>query len=155
MIPARLIVYGVAVAALAAGALWYRHSLIAEGKAQVQALWDADEAAEKAVADAASLEALRQDAEDAQRNEGVIRDLNEKHAADLAGRDNLYRLLQRHAATTDTIRASQIAGSAAALAASETRRDERLDGLLADALTDARLNADQLDALIAVVKPQM
>lgn len=152
-------------AALLAGLLWGLHSYgqkrFEAGAASVQARWDADEAEEKRVADEATAQARMQDAADAARNEVIISDYEAKVAAAESERDRTLRLLQRARTTTDTIRASQVAGLTEALGASEEGRDEairraaELDGAIADLRKEAGQNADQLDALIAEVKPQM
>jgi hypothetical protein len=134
----------------------------AAGRAAVKELWVADEMREQAVADAATNAARLQDAADAARNQEVA----DAHAKDLAAatadRDRYRGLLQRARAAASAVRtgetpsAGDVAPAGEAGSAAETGSlADRIDAAIADALVEARQNAAQLDALVAVVRPQM
>lgn len=148
---------GIGAAVLAVGVVYVKHrnDLIEAGRAEVRALWDADkllqaEAVAKAVAEAKASEAAA-----TERNEVIEREYQEKLAAAAADRDSVYRLLQ---SARGQVRASASREATSATIAAATREAaiaERVDRAVAGVVTEARANADQLDALIAVVKPQM
>lgn len=148
---------GIGAAVLAVGVVYVKHrnDLIEAGRAEVRALWDADkllqaEAVAKAVADAKASEAAA-----TERNEVIEREYQEKLAAAAADRDGIYRLLQ---SARGQVRASASREATSATIAAATREAaiaERVDRAVAGVVAESRANADQLDALIAVVKPQM
>jgi hypothetical protein len=153
-------------------ALWAWHAHYKAGykagQAQVRALWDADEAAEaKVAADQIAANKLHEAAVEA-RNEEIARENDAKTAATLADNDRLRRLLASARAAASSGRAAQGDSEPVADAAGSPRQDEgagatapesdlaaRIDAAIADALTEARQNADQLDALQAEIRPQL
>lgn len=140
-----------------------RHERI--GGARIQALWDADELAEKAVADAATLAAQLQDAADAARNQRIADDHAKELAAATADRDRYLGLLQRARAAASTVRTGEAANLTGASEASTPRGSAEtgalaehlaaIDRATADVMVEARQNADQLDALQSQLVPQM
>lgn len=129
---------------------------------EVRALWEADTAARDlaAVQAVAAATALAKAA--LERNRDIEADYLAKLAAADAGRDDTLRLLQR---ARDQVRAGasrEATSLTIAAQASEARRIEelrRLDDRIAAATADLRVeagqNADQLDAVLAEVIPQM
>lgn len=153
-LPWRLIGVGVLLAGLAGGYLWHRHSLIASGRAQVQALWDADTARR----DAATAEAKADLAEDTTDAVviGVEEDhgLEEKLAAAVADRDGTFRLLQRARSEVRACASGRATDAIIAADASAQERADAVDRAVAGVVTEHRMNADQLDALISVLERQ-
>lgn len=156
----------VGLAAIAAGALWALHSYgerrYDAGKAHVQAKWDADEAEEKRVADEATRKAELEDAADEARNAEILAQYNARVAAADRERDRVSRLLRQARAAADSLRAGQGSGVGGAAEASETgslaelrRLDERVREATAALRVEAQQNADQLDAVLAELVPQM
>jgi hypothetical protein len=135
---------------------------VADGREkEVRALWDADEAEEKRVADAAAAAAKLQDAADAARNKEIADGYAKNLAARAADNARLARLLRQATAAADSLRAGQGADQPGAAPASPPGSDgppvesAGIHQLIADALTEARQNADQLDAVLGQIKPQM
>lgn len=165
MIP-RIGVYVVAGAALIAGVLGYGYSQkragIASGKAEIQALWDADTLArDKATAEAiADAEAAKVAA--LQHNQEVEREYQEKLAAVVASRDQYVGLFERARDQVRAISTREGASITDALRTGEARGAERI-GIVARRVeaaceripAEARMNADQLDSLIEVIRPQL
>ena len=165
----RLAGYGL-VALAVAGAVWlqidsYGDRRASEAESALQALWDADEAEEKRVADEATRAAELQDAADAARNEGIARDYTRQIAAATADRDRYIGLLHRARAAAGAVPACPVAGATGSAdpgppaGAGETGPAAdyaaQLDAAIADVVAEARANAAQLDALRMVVIPQM
>jgi hypothetical protein len=162
----RQIGYVLAAVALVAGFLWYRHNLIAMGDAQgssrVQALWDADTAKrDKATQDA--IDAAQKREQDAiKHNAEVENDYLSKLDAIERSRDQYVGLLQRardqvrasasHEATSLTIAAQ---ASEAGRAERIKRSLERVERATERIVPESTATADQLDALIAEIKPQL
>lgn len=165
MIP-RLALYGLAGAALIGGVLGYGYSQkragIASGKAEIQAKWDADTLArDKATAEAiAAAESAKVAA--LQHNQEVEREYQEKLAAVTASRDQYVGLFER---ARDQVRKSTsdaYTGALIAFTASEAERTERIrvstervERACERVPAEARMNADQLDSLIEVIRPQL
>jgi hypothetical protein len=99
-IPPRLLFAGGALVVLLAGGWWYGHVRYSAGRADVQALWDADKAVvTTALLDAASrADAIRR--ADAATARKVQDELQAKLDAAAAGRDDLARRLRLYAART-------------------------------------------------------
>lgn len=151
--------YGLAVILVAGLLLAYRHSLIVDGRRQgetkVQALWDADvaarqSAASKSIADARSKEAAARAA-----NEVLVNEYTQKLVSIAGERDGYYSLLRQARGTVLACRANQATGAIIAATAGEAAVAERIDRAIAAVIVESKLNAEQLDALIAVVKGQM
>jgi hypothetical protein len=110
----RLIAYGLAVAALIGGLLWYRASLIADGRrqgeAKVTAMWRADTAARQAATDKAVAEARAAEEAAKANNTEVMRDANEKLVAIAADRDSLDGLLRAAEDRVRRLAAAQATG---------------------------------------------
>lgn len=153
-------------AALVLLAVWqiraYADRVADEREGEIRALWEADTAArDKAAAEAIAAEVARQEAQRRQ-NEETEREYLEKVAAAESGRAELERVLLG-ARREVRIAASREASSLTIAAqASEARRLEelrRLDDRIAAATADLRVeagqNADQLDAVLAELEPQM
>lgn len=140
----------------------YADRVADEREGEILALWEADTAArDKAALEAvAAATALAKAA--VERNRDIEADYLAKLAAADAGRDDTLRLLQR---ARDQVRAGssrEATSLTIAAQASETRRLEelrRLDDRIAAATADLRLeagqNADQLDAVLAELGPQL
>lgn len=130
----------------------------AAGRSAVEVLWQADlaaaqQAAEKAVAEnKAKEEAART------TNEQIITDYINRISASAGERDRIAGLLNRARGEARNCAATEAANTSAAFAASQAQRNEylrQLDSAIAGLRAEAGNNADQLDALIAVVKPQL
>ena len=132
------------------------------GRAAVKALWTADvEARDRAALEAIS--AVRA-AEEAQRkaNEVIESEYQARLSSIASDRDSVERLLRE---ARDEIRrrtAAEATGALIAAQSSEARRleelrriDERIAAATADLRVEAGQNAEQLDALIAVIGPQL
>ncbi len=94
-------------------------------------------------------------AADKQHNDEVESDYLAKMDKLSGERDVLVGLLKRARGQVLTLAAGQGTGAAVAAAAGPAPSTDQLDAALAAALIESRANADQLDALIAVVKPQL
>jgi hypothetical protein len=127
----------------------------AEGRAAVTAQWQADTAARDAV-NAAEIERQRVERE-ARRvaNDKVLEDYNAKLIAAAGERDNYFRMLQRARGEVRGLAAGQATGALIASTAGEASIAGRIDRAVAGVIVEARNNADQLDALIAVIQPQV
>lgn len=147
--------YAIGGAVVAWALLAYRHSLIELGEARTQARWDADEAAEKAVADAAIQDNAKKEAAAAARNQEIEREYQNKLAAATADIERTYGLLRQARAAANRRAGEAATGATIAIAASEASVADRIDRAVAGVVAEHRANSDQLDALIAVVKPQM
>ncbi len=153
---------GYALAAIAIiGLAWWRIEAYGDarekaGKDEVQALWDADVAArDKATADAIAAQKAREEAQRAS-NEVTIRDYTQKLLAIAADRDSLSRRLHDYQDRLRSLAAAQAGGASGTadpgpVASSPTEADRRTDEL--DAA--CRADAEQLNALIQVVREQM
>lgn len=149
------------LAALVAAFIWYRHSVYQAGAASVQALWDANELTEEIEAGVQAKDNAAKEAAAASHNEEVTRDLQAKNTVSAAAADRYRRLYLQAAGSARTSPPAESGGSSGIAPASQAAGDERADFLAriaaasAAALVEARQNADALDGLIAVVKPQM
>ncbi len=160
----------VGYAAAAIAIVWFAWAKIhaygdrreSEGRAAVQALWDVERANAIKAAKGAESARIASEAATAARNQEIEREHQEKLAA--ARRDNarLERMLQ-HAIESAASGGGnpEVAGSAGAVEAGPPGSDDPAHGAagvaadIAAALTEARENAEQLDALIQVVRGQM
>jgi hypothetical protein len=153
------IAYAALLAALIAVSLWYRHSLIAAGDkagaARVTLQWQADTEARQKVTDKAIADAAAQEKAARLANVEIENAYFAKVAAATADRDSVYRLLQQARNQVRGIAAREATGATIAATAGEASIVDRIDRAVAGVVTEDRTNADQLDALIAVVKPQM
>ena len=155
----------IGIALIVLGLLWLvRREVVQYGDgraAEVQARWDADELAEKAVADAATLKNQLEDAADEARNTQVAAQYESRVAAATADNARLARLLRQATASAGASRAAQGPDQPGAAPTGPQGSDEPpaaglgIEQLIADALTEARQNADQLDAVLAELTPQM
>jgi hypothetical protein len=131
-------------------------------EAEVRALWADDTARrDKVAADAINAAEADRLAAVAHGQE-VERDYLAKIAAADAGRDDLERLLrtaryQVRASTSNAHTTARIAESASeARSFEELRRlDDRVAAATADLRVEAGQNADQLDAVLEAIRPQM
>jgi hypothetical protein len=130
-------------------------------EAEVRGEWAADEAEEKRVADAQTLKNQLEDAADEARNAQVAKKYADDLAAAAAGNARLERMLRQATAAASAGRAGQGADIPGAAPAGPQGGDEPpaagagIHQLIADALTEARMNADQLDAVLSEIRPQM
>jgi hypothetical protein len=161
-LPWKLIVKIAGIAAVVGLLLWYRHSLIEQGRAEVRAEWRAADVVANATAETAIREREREDAADAARNIEVEKDYAKKLSAAAADRSRLERQLRNAIAAAS-------GGGGAGQGSDKPRTPEAsspggpeppdptagLAGDIAAALTEARENASQLDALIAEITPQL
>ncbi len=133
----------------------YGNSRAAEARSTEHALWQADVAArDKAAAQVIIAQAAKA-ARDLAHNNEVESDYLAKMDKLSGERDVLVGLLKRARGQVLTLAAGQGAGTAVLAAAGPAPSPDQLDAALAAALIESRANADQLDALIAVVKPQL
>lgn len=135
---------------------WHGRSVGDErGAARVQRLWDRNLAEIAALAErqrqdnAATLKAAQD------RNKGIIDDYEKRIADSDNHRIRLERLLYNARLAADRSRAEKDSDQPGAAEARAQAILERVDQLLGSALADAKLNADQLDALIAEIEPQL
>jgi len=143
---------------LSAALLWqlnrFEKRAEARGRAEIRDLWQADTVAREKVA-AAELE--RQLAErEARRvaNDAILEDYNAKLIAAAGERDNYFRLLQRARGEVRGLAANEATGALIAATAGQASIAERIDRAVAGVIVESTNNADQLDALIAVIEPQ-
>ncbi len=136
----------------------------AVGRATVEGLWGVEKAAAVKVAQKAETDRIASESATAARNQEIARVHAEKTASLAADNNRLERLLKsaiapRPAAGSDSN--TEAAGIPGATPASSPGSDEppaAAAGIAADiaaALTEARQNAEQLDSLIAEIKPQL
>jgi hypothetical protein len=129
---------------------------VADGReAEVRALWEADTAARDKVAAKGIADALAKEAAARATNEVIEREYHEKLSVAAADRESVYRLLQQARGEVRSVTSREATSATIAAATREAAIAERVDRAVAGVVTEARSNADQLDALIAVVKPQM
>jgi hypothetical protein len=131
-------------------------------EAEIRALWEADTAVRDKVAADALAKAEADKAAALTRNQEIEYDYQQKLAAADAGRDDLERLLQRTRSEVRRGASREATSVTIATSAGEARRLEelrRLDDRIAAATADLRVeagkNADQLDALLAEIGPQL
>jgi hypothetical protein len=125
------------------------------GRAEIRDLWQADTLARDAV-NAAELARQAADREVQRKaNDAILEDYNAKLLAAAGDRDNYFRLLQRARGEVHSLAAGQATGARIAATAGEAGIAERIDRAVAGVIVEARANADQLDAVIAVIKPQV
>lgn len=160
VLPWRKIGYVAAGVAMVAGALWYRHSLIASGDAagaaRVQALWDADTTARKAAVDKAiAAVATRENAARAANME-IMEYANTQLVAIAADRDSLSGLLRSAEDRVRRLASSEATDHTLAdVAARVAARQREIDALY-DAYDRAcRRDAVRLDALQREIRPQL
>src|SRR5690606_13335565 len=147
---------GAAFLALAAGAiLFYGHAREQAGEARIMAMWSQDLAARRAADEA--LRAAEKARFDKARalNEEIEREYQEKLGAVAADRDSTFRLLQQARNQVRAVTAREATSALIAATAGEAAVAERVDQAVAGVVAESRANADQLDALIATVKPQL
>lgn len=164
MTEVKAIAIGVLVIALALGGyIGFRMAFdsgLTAGKAEVQTEWDADKINIQKVADVAIASAMKQ-RDDAIENNQVIHDQYEKQVAGISANaaDFARRLRNAEAIITAGGRSTGKAdsGPAPATAGQTSSADQfgRLLTLITDFHTECQANADQLDALIAEIKPQL
>ena len=142
-IPPRLLFAGGALVVLLAGGWWYGHVRYSAGRADVQALWDADKAVvTTALLDAASrADAIRR--ADAATARKVQDELQAKLDAAAAGRDDLARRLRLYAARTcdRAVPRPAPAASGTAAAAAESGSDRGVAEATADVVTACRADS--------------
>lgn len=163
----------VLVLGLCAAVLWYRHSLISDGKSQERAVWQAKWGSRETALQKAANEQIQrnivQEAESRARNEEIANAHAKELAAASADRDRNYRLLQqaRQRPTPSSCPAPEGAGIAGTPDPRETgspesaadiafrERLDAIDAAVADLIEEARGNASQLDSLIGEIRPQL
>lgn len=155
----RYVAYALLAAALIGALTWYRHSLIAagikQGEARINALWQADTAKRDAIA-AHSIAAAREKEQTARDANALIEDAYEQKLVAAAGEhDGYFRMLQQARGKVLACGAREATSATIAATAGEASIADRIDRATAGLITEARNNADQLDALIGVVKPQL
>lgn len=159
----RLIGIAVLCIALVIAGLRYRASLIQAGRDEVRAEWDADELAEKAVADQQAADNRAKELAATARNEVIARDYQTKLAAAAGSTDRYRRLLQQARASANSCPAEADRAVPGATPASEAGSPataggafgEQLDAAIAAVMVEARQNADAYDSLLSQLKPQL
>lgn len=128
-----------------------------EGANAIQTRWDADKAAITATADAAIAQANKSRDEALEANEAIQNDYTQKLSATAAAGADLAQRLRNAEARLAANRSapSQASGGQGAPDPGPTASDARLTSLLGNAFAECAANADQLDALIAEVQPQI
>lgn len=149
---------------LAAVAFMWHHQYtrgVKAGKAAEHALWQADTARRDAAAAKAALVAKQAQNDAITDGQEIAHALQEKLAAAESGRSDLERLLQRTRAQVRASEANRATDKIIAHQASESERDaaiRQLDEQLASATaglrTEAGMNADRLDSLVAFLNGQ-
>lgn len=148
--------------AILAGLYGYAHHQgRVSGKASEHALWVADtQARDKATADAIAKAQAQADAA-RQHNTEVESEYQSKLAAVAASRDQYVGLLQRARGEVRSVTAHEATSALIAATTGEADRAERIERSIERVeratervVPEATSTADQLDALIAVVKPQ-
>jgi len=147
--------YLAAVLLIVAGGTYLHHKGVVSGRADVQAKWDADsKARDAAVAKAVADSRARETA--AQETNRRIEDDYSKIISRAAGdRDTYFSLLQRARGEIRVCSAGQATSSTIAATSGEANISERIDRAIANTISEHLSNSAQLDALIAVVKPQL
>lgn len=165
MIPLRLYLYAAAGTILLTSGIWYRHHLIeageAAGEARIHAQWAADTARRDSADAAIRAQNAAREAQARQHNDEVVNDYAQKLAAAAGSRDEYFRLLQR-ARQVHPVPAPEAGGAASPVAAGQNPSPdgagdpaERVDRAIAAVIAEHRANSEQLNALIAVIKPQL
>jgi len=127
--------------------------------AEVSAQWQ-----QKAKGEEVARQALERQLADsravAENNSTVIVRLQNANSQIIADRDNVGAMVRRLLASSarscpsaDSVPAAD--GGRSTAGTSETRSDGRFAGLLANAVTESKLNNVQLDALIGQIRPQL
>lgn len=154
---------GIGAAVLAVGVVYVKHrnDLIEAGRAEVQALWDADTAARDKVAQEQQATSQANQAGAVTIGNEVDHELEAKYDAALAERDDTLRLLQRARSEVRACSSNRASDSLVAAETSEARRlaelrqlDERFAAVAADLRAESGMNADQLDAVLEVLRRQ-
>jgi type II secretory pathway component GspD/PulD (secretin) len=164
VIPTKLLLYlGGAIIALI-GVMLVSDRLykagVGAGRAEIQVQWDKDKAAIQKTADAA-LAAATKEKEDALETNRVIHDQYEAQLANTSANaaDVLKRLRSAEgilaASRGDLSKTNSGQGSSATGSTGSADQLGTLVGLTADLHSDCTKNADQLDALIKELKPQL
>lgn len=139
---------------------WLVHAYGDRRAQEVMARWQAETAAINRATEAANAKARKKEGEALARNEVIEREYSKKIAAAESARDRTLRLLQS-ARACDPVRTSEAESLSDSFGASEAGRDQafrrlaELNSAIADLRKEAEQNADQLDALLAEVKPQL
>lgn len=127
-----------------------------DGRAAVQALWEADSAARQSATDKAIAAAAAAQEAQRQHNEVIEREYQEQLAGIAADRDGVYRLLQQARGEVRRLAASEATGQRGldALAGIAARAAE-VDRRLADYDAACQRDAVRLEALQRQVRPQL
>jgi len=151
----RLGVAAILLLALAGAYLQHGHRRYKAGAAAVQALWDKDRASMQRVVDEAMAVAQIKEQTAQAYNEQVLDEYNEKLLSAAGERDSYVSLLQHARGQVRACTAGEATGALIAASAGEASVLERIDRAVAGVVIEHRANADQLDALIAVITPQL
>lgn len=144
---------GAVVLVLVLAGMWLHlrdQSFYRQGAAHVQAQWDAYKAQVDALAAAKAAERDAIEAQGRARNAEILKDLAGKLDAAATDRDSIAQRL-RIAAAKAAACGSNLPAPATGpghIPPSGSAGNATLDGLLADALTECRVNADRQDAMI-------
>ncbi len=126
-----------------------------EGRTAVQAKWDEETRVRAEIASQAKAQAAATEEAARARNEEIIRDYEARIAAGAADTARLGRLLSDARKAARAGGGAEAAGQPGAPPACPPGEDGSIDAAIAAALIEARANADQLDALLAQIKPQL
>ncbi len=147
--------------ALVGGASYWHHSVYDQGeiagRAAVQKLWNENKKTIQATADAAIAKA-NQERDEAQRaNEVISHDYETKILAARADAVSLAQRLRDAAArlAANSRATDKAGGQSATPGASAPASDGVLTSAVAGVFEECNANSDQLDALIAEIKPQL
>ncbi|MGC3959582.1 MAG: hypothetical protein QM813_17030 [Verrucomicrobiota bacterium] len=152
---------GIALLALAIGG-WLLHqyraaisAAEARGEARIKIQWTADTAArDKASAEAIAASRQKEQAALA-ANEVIVNDYTQKLVAAAGERDGYFGMLQRARGEIRSCTSARATDSVIAATAGEATIAERIDRATAGVIVESKQNADQLDALISVIKGQL
>ncbi len=131
-------------------------------EAEIRALWEADDLAERQEADRQATDNAAKEAAAAARNEEIIFEYDKKVAAAERDRDRYVRLLRDARAAANRSSPAQGGDQPGTAPAGEAGGPEgagslaeRIDRAIAAVLVEARQNADAKDALLAELIPQL
>jgi len=151
----RLMAYGLAALAVAAGVLWLRGHWIEVGEARIQAQWDRNLADIAALAAKTEIDNAARLLEAQERNRGILDDYQKRIAdSDARGLD-LARRLRDAKASARRGAVPQACSEPGTAPASGTPVDDEITRVAGDALAECMRNADRLDALLGEIKPQL
>jgi serine/threonine protein kinase HipA of HipAB toxin-antitoxin module len=152
----RLVAYVILLGGIAVAGLWYRESLIDQGRREVQAEWNKNKQEIAAVVQREQEKAAALEEAARLRNEETIRELEKKlAAADGIGVALARRLRDKQRAAASSCPVQKDPDQPRTAEPSGTGNDETLTIRVGAALGECLRNADRFDALLEELVPQL